>query len=59
MHNGAKYTKDALETVISTLQSKGYEFVTLSELVYKDHFLANKFLINYIFFPLFSVTMLY
>ena len=38
MHNGAKYTKDALETVISTLQSKGYEFVTLSELVYKDHF---------------------
>ena len=37
MHNGAKYTKDALETVISTLQS-GYEFVTLSELVYKDHF---------------------
>ena len=36
--NGAKYTKDALETVISTLQSKGYEFVTLSELVYKDHF---------------------
>lgn len=38
MHNGAKYTKDALETVISTLQSKGYEFVTLSELVYKNHF---------------------
>ena len=38
MHNGAKYTKDAPETVISTLQSKGYEFVTLSELVYKDHF---------------------
>ena len=38
MHNGAKYTKDALETIIRTLQSKGYEFVTLSELVYKDHF---------------------
>ena len=38
MHNGAKYTKDALETVISTLQSKGYEIVKLSELVYKDHF---------------------
>lgn len=63
MHNGAKYTKDALETVISTLQSKGYEFVTLSELVYKDHFhmdpSGKQILINYIFFPLFSITMLY
>lgn len=38
MHNGAKYTKDALETVILSLKAKGYEFVTLSELVYKDHF---------------------
>ena len=38
MHNGAKYTKDALDTVILTLKEKGYEFVTLSELVYKDHF---------------------
>ena len=41
MHNGAKYTKDALETVILTLKAKGYEFVTLSELVYKDHFHIN------------------
>lgn len=38
MHNGAKYTKDALETIILSLKAKGYEFVTLSELVYKDHF---------------------
>lgn len=57
MHNGAKYTKDALETVISTLQSKGYEFVTLSELVYKDHFhmdaSGKQILINYIFFSTF------
>ena len=30
--------RTALNPVISTLQSKGYEFVTLSELVYKDHF---------------------
>lgn len=63
MHNGAKYTKDALETVISTLQSKGYEFVTLLSLFIKIIFTwilqANKFLINYIFFPLFSIIMLY
>lgn len=38
MHNGAKYTKDALETIILSLKAKGYEFVTLSELVYKDKF---------------------
>ena len=35
MHMVAKYTKDALETVnFQHFQSKGYEFVTLSELVY-------------------------
>lgn len=38
MHNGAKYTKDALETVILTLKNAGYEFVPVSELIYRDHF---------------------
>lgn len=38
MHNGAKYTKDALETVITTLQSEGYELVPISELIYKDDY---------------------
>lgn len=37
-HNGAKYTKDALETVITTLQGKGYEFVPISQLIYKDNY---------------------
>lgn len=37
-HNGAKYTKDALDTVITTLQDKGYEFVPISQLIYKDHY---------------------
>ena len=36
MHNGAKYTKDALETVIVGLQEKGYELVPVSELIYKE-----------------------
>lgn len=40
-HNGAKYTKDALDTVITTLQDKGYEFVPISQLIYKDHYHMN------------------
>lgn len=37
-HNGAKYTKDALEKVITTLQEKGYEFVPVSKLIYKENY---------------------
>ena len=37
-HNGAKYTKDALDTLITTLQEKGYEFVPISQLIYKDNY---------------------
>lgn len=41
-HNGAKYTKDALESLIIGLQEKGYEIVPVSELIhtgdyYMDH----------------------
>lgn len=34
MHNGAKYTPDALESVIKGLQDKGYEIVPISQLIY-------------------------
>lgn len=34
MHNGAKYTKDALERVITGLQDKGFEIVPVSQLIY-------------------------
>lgn len=36
MHNGAKYTKDALPRVIQGLQEKGYEIVPISELIYTE-----------------------
>lgn len=32
-HNGAKYTADALERIITTLKEKGYCFVPVSELI--------------------------
>lgn len=37
-HNGAKYTADALDTLITKLEDMGYEFVPLSKLIYKDHY---------------------
>ncbi len=37
-HNGAKYTADALDTMITTLKEAGYQFVPLSELIYRDKY---------------------
>ncbi|MCM1307137.1 MAG: polysaccharide deacetylase family protein [Butyrivibrio sp.] len=38
MHNGAKYTKDALERVIVGLREQGYTIVPISELIYTDNY---------------------
>lgn len=38
MHNGAKYTAEALPQVITKLKELGYEFVPISELIYKDNY---------------------
>lgn len=40
-HNGAKYTAQALDTLITTLKEKGYTFVPISELIYKDNYHMN------------------
>ncbi len=37
-HNGAKYTAEALDTMITTLKEAGYQFVPLSELIYRDKY---------------------
>lgn len=37
-HNGAKYTAQALDTMITRLKEEGYTFVPVSELIYKDNF---------------------
>ena len=41
MHNGAKYTASALGRVIEKLQNCGYEFVPLSELIYREEYYMN------------------
>jgi len=38
MRIGTKYTKDALEGIITTLQDQGYELVPVSSLIYKDNY---------------------
>lgn len=38
MHNGATYTKDALEQVITGLTDKGFEIVPISELIYTENY---------------------
>lgn len=37
-HNGAKYTVDALEKVITGLQKKGYQIVPVSQLIYTEDY---------------------
>lgn len=37
-HNDAKYTPKNLEKIIDNLKDKGYEFVVISELIYKDDY---------------------
>ncbi len=37
-HNGVKNTAPALDKVLLFYQKKGYEFVTVSELIYKDNY---------------------
>lgn len=38
MHNGAKDTKDALESIVLGIKRQGYEIVPISELLYEDEY---------------------
>lgn len=37
-HNGAKYTAEALDALITGLKEQGYEIVPISELIYRDNY---------------------
>lgn len=37
-HNGAKFTADALESMILGLKEKGYEIVPISQLIYTENY---------------------
>jgi peptidoglycan/xylan/chitin deacetylase (PgdA/CDA1 family) len=38
LHNGAKYTPEALELIIVGLKDQGYEMVPISKLIYKGKY---------------------
>ncbi len=38
LHNGATYTKDALDTMLTTLEKKGFSFVFVSDLIYDSNY---------------------
>lgn len=38
LHNGSKYTPEALAAVITGLQEKGYEIVPISQIIRTDHY---------------------
>lgn len=38
LHNGATYTKDALDTMLTKLEEQGYHFVKVSSLIYTDNY---------------------
>lgn len=40
-HNGAKYTAQALDTMLTRLEEAGYQVVPVSELIYRDHYHMN------------------
>lgn len=37
-HNAALHTPEALPTIIEKLQSEGYRFVPISELIYRENY---------------------
>lgn len=37
-HNGAKYTPDALETIIGKIESEGYKIIPISEIIYTENY---------------------
>lgn len=40
-HNGARYTAEALDTLITELKNQGYEFVPVSQLIYREKYHMN------------------
>ncbi|MBM6950035.1 hypothetical protein H9X85_02245 [Anaerotignum lactatifermentans] len=37
-HNDAKYTPEALDTILKGLKEKGYEIVPVSQLIYHENY---------------------
>lgn len=40
-HNGAKYTAEALDSMLTRLEEAGYQVVPVSELIYRENYHMN------------------
>ncbi|MCM1088585.1 MAG: polysaccharide deacetylase family protein [Muribaculaceae bacterium] len=40
-HNGSEYIVEALDTLLTTLENRGYEIVPVSELIYREEYYLN------------------
>ena len=38
LHNGATYTRDALDIMLTNLEQQGYSFILVSDLIYTEHY---------------------
>ena len=38
MHNGTENTANSLELIITNIKNKGYNLVTVSDLIYKENY---------------------
>lgn len=41
MHNGTKHTADSLDMIIKNIKQKGYNVVTVSDLIYKTNYIID------------------
>ena len=37
-HNGTEHTADGLDKLLTNIEQKGFKIVTVSDLIYKDHY---------------------
>lgn len=37
-HNGTEHTADSLDKLLTNIEQKGFKVVTVSDLIYKDHY---------------------
>ena len=41
MHNGTENTANSLDMIITNIKNKGFEVVTVSDLIYKDNYIID------------------
>lgn len=40
-HNGTEHTADSLDKILTNIKEKGFQVVTVSDLIYKDNYIID------------------